>query len=144
MNHINCGKRKNTIYSIIGAAMEVHKVLGRGLLESVYQEALCIELTERGITYEREKHIPCFYKNHQLKKYFQLDLIVDDVIVELKNVNELSPIHRVQLFNYLRLTHMPYGILINFGTDSLQCERYAYLKENNECVLIDRNMNLAY
>ena len=106
--------------------MEVHRDLGGGLLEPIYNEALFLELQERGINCEREKQIPCFYKNHQLEKYYQMDLVVDDVIVELKSVKEIVPAHREQLFNYLRLTHMPMGLLINFGQASLQGERYAY------------------
>ena len=135
---------KETIYAIIGAAMEVHRVLGGGLLEPIYNEALCMELRERGVKCEREKQIPCFYKNHQLEKYYQMDLVVNDVIVELKSVSELLPVHREQLFNYLRLTRMPIGLLINFGQSSLQGERYAYFQEDNECVLIDRDMNFVY
>lgn len=73
-----------------------------------------------------------------------MDLVVEDVIVELKSVNELIPAHREQLFNYLRLTRMPIGLLINFGMSSLQGERYAYLDDDNECVLIDKNMDIVY
>jgi len=73
-----------------------------------------------------------------------MDLVVEDVIVELKSVSELTPAHREQLFNYLRLTRMPMGLLINFGQPSLQGERYAYFKDDNECVLVDRDMNLVY
>lgn len=141
MNYI---KHKEIVYSIIGAAMEVHRVLGGGLLEPIYKEALYWELQERGINCEREKHLPCFYKNRPLEKYYQMDLVVDDVIVELKSVRELTSAHREQLFNYLRLTKMPIGLLINFGQASLHGERYAYFKEDNECVLLDRNMDLVY
>ncbi len=141
---MNIIRHKEIIYSIIGAAMEVHRVLGGGLLEPIYNEALYLELLERGINCEREKQIPCFYKNHQLEKHYQMDLVVEDVIVELKSVSELIPAHREQLFNYLRLTRMPMGLLINYGQPSLQGERYAYFKDDNECVLVDRDMNLVY
>ena len=141
---MNIIRHKEIIYSIIGAAMEVHRVLGGGLLEPIYNEALYLELLERGINCEREKQIPCFYKSHQLEKDYQMDLVVEDVIVELKSVSELIPAHREQLFNYLRLTRMPMGLLINFGQPSLQGERYAYFKDDNECVLVDRDMNLVY
>ncbi|MBR1834952.1 MAG: GxxExxY protein [Bacteroidales bacterium] len=141
---MNIVKHKKIIYSIIGAAMEVHRELGGGLLEPIYNEALFLELQDRGIKCEREKQVQCFYKNHQLEKYYQMDLVVDDVIVELKSVSELIAAHRQQLFNYLRLTRMPMGLLINFGQSSLQGERYAYFKDDNECVLVDRDMNLVY
>ena len=141
---MNIVRHKEIIYSIIGAAMEVHRELGGGLLEPIYNEALFLELQDRGIKCEREKQVQCFYKNHQLEKYYQMDSVVDDVIVELKSVSELIAAHRQQLFNYLRLTRMPMGLLINFGQPSLQGERYAYFKDDNECVLVDRDMNLVY
>lgn len=135
---------KELVYSIIGAAMEVHHILGGGLLEPIYNEALYLELQKRGINCEREKHLPCFYKNRKLGKHYQMDLVVDDVIIELKSVDDITSAHREQLFNYLRLTKMPIGLLINFGRTSLQGERYAYFKEDNECVLLDRNMEYVY
>ena len=141
---MNIVRHKEIIYSIIGAAMEVHRELGGGLLEPIYNEALFLELQDRGIKCEREKQVQCFYNNHQLEKYYQMDLVVEDVIVELKSVSELIPAHREQLFNYLRLTRMPMRLLINFGQPSLQGERYAYFKDDNECVLVDRDMNLVY
>lgn len=124
--------------------MEVHRVLGGGLLEAIYNEALYWELIDRGLNCEREKHVPCYYKDCQLEKHYQMDLVVDDVIIELKSVSELNSAHREQLFNYLRLTRMPIGLLINFGQSSLQGERYAYFKDDNECALLDRNMDLVY
>ena len=95
---------KDTVYQIIGAAMNVHDELSWGLLEPVYNEALHLELLDNNIANEREKHLPCYYKHHQLEKLYQMDLVVDDVVVELKSVEELSSAHRAQLFNYLRLT----------------------------------------
>ena len=117
---------KDTVYQIIGAAMNVHDELSWGLLEPVYNEALHLELLDNNIANEREKHLPCYYKHHQLEKFYQMDLVVDDVVVELKSVEELSSAHRAQLFNYLRLTRKPIGLLINFGQPSLQGERYGY------------------
>lgn len=137
-------KYKDTVYNIIGAAMEVHDELNWGLLEPVYNEALHMELLDRGISNEREKQLACFYKNRQLEKYYQMDLVVDDVVVELKSVEELNSAHRAQLFNYLRLTQKPVGLLINFGQPSLQGERYGYDKETNECFLLDKNMQPVY
>ena len=135
---------KDIVYQIIGAAMNVHSELGWGLLEPIYNEALHLELLDLGIENEREKFLPCFYKQHKLEKHYQMDLVVKDVILELKSVSELTPSHRTQLFNYLRLTKKPIGLLINFGQASLQCERYFYDEKVNDCVLVDRNMNVLY
>ena len=135
---------KDIVYRIIGAAMEVHNELKWGLLEPVYNEALHWELLDRGIENEREKAVSCFYKHRLLDKHYQMDIVVDDIVVELKSVGELSSAHRAQLFNYLRLTKKPIGLLINFGQESLQGERYAYFEQTNECVLLDKNMNPVY
>ncbi len=132
---------KEIVYEIIGAAMAVHKELSWGLVESVYNEALHWELLDRGIENEREKYIPCFYKHHRMEKHFQMDLMVEDIIVELKSVSDINSAHRAQLFNYLRLTKKPIGLLINFGQPSLQGERYAYFDDTNECVLLNKDMD---
>ena len=117
---------KDKSYFIIGAAMEVHKVLGCGFLESVYQEALAMEPTERHIPYEREKQLDIYYKGILLDKKFYADFICyDDIILEIKAVTELIPVHRAQLLNYLKATKKRLGILINFGETSLRYERYA-------------------
>ena len=137
-------KYKDTVYQIIGAAMEVHSELNWGLLEPVYNEALHLELLDRGIDNEREKQLPCYYKHHKLEKFYQMDIVVGDVVVELKSVDELNSAHRAQLFNYLRLTKKPIGLLINFGQPSLQGERYGYDEESNECILLDKNMRPVY
>ena len=131
-------KYKDTVYQIIGAAMEVHSELNWGLLEPVYNEALHLELLDRGIDNEREKQLPCYYKHHKLEKFYQMDIVVGDVVVELKSVDELNSAHRAQLFNYLRLTKKPIGLLINFGQSSLQGERYGYDEETNDCILLDK------
>ena len=137
-------KYKDIVYQIIGASMEVHDELNWGLLEPVYNEALHLELLDRGVENEREKLLPCFYKGRRLDKYYQMDLVVGDVVVELKSVDELCSAHRAQLFNYLRLTRKPIGLLVNFGQASLQEERYGYDEETNECILLDKNMNPVY
>ena len=135
---------KDLVYKIIGSAMTVHGELGWGLLEPIYNEALYLELLEQGTESEREKHLSCYYKHYKLEKHYQMDLVVGDIIVELKSVSELTSAHRAQLFNYLRLTKKPIGVLINFGQSSLQGERYAYFEDTNECVLLDRNMEALY
>lgn len=118
---------KEEVYNIIGAAMEVHSVLGCGFSEAVYQEALAIELTERGIPFEQEKLIQIDYKGKVLKKYYQADFVCyDKIILELKALSALSPEHESQLLNYLKATGLKLGILINFGEKSLVYKRYIY------------------
>ena len=133
-------KYTNKVYKIIGAAMTVHSELGYGLLEPVYQEALHLELLDRGIANDREIEIPIYYKKHLLEKKYRMDIVVDDIIVELKSVTGLVSAHRAQLCNYLRLTRKPIGLLINFGEESLVGERWAYDQSTNECFLVDKNM----
>lgn len=133
-------KYVNKVYKIIGAAMTVHSEMGWGLLEPVYQEALHLELLDRGIANEREQEIPVYYKKHLLEKKYRMDIVVDDIIVELKSVTSLVPAHRAQLCNYLRLTRKPLGLLINFGEESLIGERWAYDEKTNECFIVDRYM----
>ena len=120
--------------------MAVHSEMGWGLLESVYQEALHLELIDRGIANERELEIPVYYKKHLLDKKYRMDLVVDDIIVELKSVSKLVSAHRAQLCNYLRLTRKPLGLLINFGEVNLIGERWAYDENTNECFIVDRNL----
>ena len=134
--------KENTdiVYRIIGAAMEVHRKLNWGLLEPVYQEALHLELLDRNIQNVREQQIDIFYKHHHLEKKYKMDIVVDDVVVELKSVTRLTSKHRAQLCNYLRLTKKPVGLLINFGEEQLIGERWAWDDETNRCFLVDKNM----
>ena len=120
--------------------MTVHSELNWGLLEPVYQEALHLELLDRGIDNQREQEITVYYKKHVLDKKYKMDIVVDDIIIELKSVSSLSPAHRAQLCNYLRLTRKPLGLLINFGEESLVGERWAYDADTNDCYIVDRNM----
>jgi GxxExxY protein len=136
----NLSKYANKVYKIIGASMTVHSELGYGLLEPIYQEALHLELLDRGIANDREIEIPVYYKKHLLEKKYRMDILVDDIIIELKSVTNLVPAHRAQLCNYLRLTRKPLGLLINFGEESLIGERWAYDADTNECFIVDRNM----
>lgn len=131
---------KDIVYQIIGAAMAVHSELGYGLLEPVYQECMQLELKLRGIDSVREQEISIYYKNQLLEKKYKMDLVVGDVVVEMKSVSELITAHRAQLCNYLRLTQKLIGILLNFGEESLVGERWAYDKETNRCYVVDRNM----
>ena len=106
---------------IIGAAIDVHRQLGPGLLESVYEECLCIELDNRGLKFDRQKAIGLRYKNRELGNKLVLDLLVENnVIVELKAVKKLEAIHEAQLLTYLKLTNNKYGLLINFNVQVLK------------------------
>jgi GxxExxY protein len=106
--------------SIIGAAIEVHRNLGPGLLESAYEECLCHELHLRGLDFKRQVALPLLYKGLKLDCGYKLDLIVQDqIILELKAVDKLLPIHEAQLLTYLRLTGKRVGLLINFNVPLL-------------------------
>ena len=110
----------NLTYKIIGCAMEVYKQLGPGLLESVYELALKHELNLNNIPVETQVEIRVNYKGVNISQNLRLDLLVDDsVIVELKSVDELKPVHYKQLLTYLRLMDKKVGLLINFNTDNL-------------------------
>ena len=107
--------------TIIGAAIEVHRALGPGLLESAYEECLCEELNLRGIAFERQKPLPVKYKGKQLDCGYRLDLLVANaVVLELKAVDALAPIHDAQLLTYMRLGGWKVGLLINFNVPILR------------------------
>lgn len=107
-------------HRIIGAAIEVHRELGPGLLESAYEECLAHEFTLRGLSYERQKPLPVTYKGIQVECGFRLDFLVENlVIVELKAVEDLSPVHQAQVMTYLKLTNCRLGLLINFNAYKL-------------------------
>jgi GxxExxY protein len=111
-------------YKIIGCSMEVHKTLGHGFLEPVYQEALALELAEADIPFMKEKVLDIHYKGKLLQKKYVADYVCfDEVIVELKAVESLSPDHLAQVLNYLKATGKKIGLLINFGSRSLQYKR---------------------
>jgi GxxExxY protein len=103
--------------SIIGAAIEVHRELGPGLLESAYEQCLCHELHLRGLSFKCQIDIPVSYKGLKLDCGYKIDLIVsDEVIVELKSVERILPVHEAQLLTYMKLSGKPVGLLINFNT----------------------------
>jgi len=106
---------------VIGAAIEVHRILGPGLLESVYEECLCKELELRYLPFERQKSLPVRYKGVEIDCGYRLDIVVhNEVIVELKSCNSLEPIHEAQLLTYLKLTGIKVGLLINFNVPVLK------------------------
>jgi GxxExxY protein len=107
-------------HRVIGAAIEVHRLLGPGFLESVYEEALCLELTLLRIRFERQVPISVIYKGERVGET-RLDLLVNDsLVVELKALESLAPIHLAQILSYLKATRFRLGLLINFGVDVLQ------------------------
>jgi GxxExxY protein len=130
-----CGQKKYNImsflyksetYSIIGAAMEVHKILGAGFLEAVYQEALEKEFLLRNIPFEREKQLKIWYKGQELSKYYAADFVCyDHIIVETKALSSLNE-HFSQIINYLKATKNEIGLLINFGQESLAYKRVIF------------------
>lgn len=108
-------------YKIIGCAYEVHKALGPGLLESTYETCLCYELDKLGIGFEKQKPLSIKYKDIKLDNGYRIDILVENqIVVELKSVEELLPIHTAQLLTYLRLSERPLGLLINFNVINLQ------------------------
>lgn len=116
-------------YAIIGAAMEVHSTLGPGFLESVYQEAMEIELAKRNIPFEAQQKIQIQYKGINLNQYYIADLVCfDKIIVELKATSSILPEHKAQIINYLHATGIKLGLLINFSEESLYFNRYPNYK----------------
>jgi len=109
--------KKKEVYSIVGAAIEVHRDLGPGFLEAVYQEAMEIELGLQGISFESQKLLPINYKGNLLRKEYIADLVCfDQIIVELKALERLSGKEEAQILNYLKATGLRVGLLINFGS----------------------------
>jgi GxxExxY protein len=114
---------------IIGCAIKVHKELGPGLLESAYEECLCYELSLAGLSYVRQKPIPVVYKEVKLECGYRMDILVEDtVIVELKTVDGIIPVHEAQLLTHMKFGHKKIGLLINFNVTVLKngIRRYVY------------------
>ena len=124
--------------------MEVHATLGRGMAEPIYQEALAVEMNKRDMVVEREKPLRLQYKDVILEKIYYADFYYNGVIIELKSVDEICSDHRAQLFNYMRITGKDRGILINFGEKRLRAERYLYLPEDDDFVLLTQDNYKEY
>ena len=119
--------RDQKTYTIIGAAMEVHKELGNGFLEAVYQEALEREFTYQEISNKSQPSVKIEYKRKPLKKRYEPDFICyDEVIVEIKAMDKLSGVEYAQIINYLKATNLKVGLLINFGSKSLEHKRFVF------------------
>jgi len=106
---------------IICAAVEVHRTLGPGLLETAYEECLCHELSLRGVAFDRQKVLPVFYKGKLLDCSYRLDVVVEGkVVLELKSVTRFEPIHDAQLLTYLKLSELKLGLLLNFNVSLMR------------------------
>jgi GxxExxY protein len=114
---------KELTKEIIGAAMEVHRHLGSGFLESVYEEAMVVEFGLKNINYERQKTLDVFYKEKKVKQFICDFLIKGSVLVELKAIKTLTDIETAQVLNYLKATGLRLGLLLNFGAKSLEYKR---------------------
>ncbi len=125
--------RHPTTSAVIDAAIQVHRVLGPGLLESVYQGCLAYELVRRQIPFQREVAIPVIYDGVRLDCGFRADLLVDgDLLIEVKSVEKLLPIHTAQVLTHLRLTGARQALLLNFGQMTLMAGLRSYLGHGNE------------
>ena len=120
-------ERDPQTYAIIGAAMEIHRQLGHGFLEAVYQEAAVIEFPLRQVPFEREVSLPIKYKNILLPTDYRSDFVCfSEIVVEFKALSRLSTVEESQLLNYLKATGLKRGLLINFGATSLQYKRLVW------------------
>jgi len=114
-------ERDSLSEKVIGLAIEVHRGLGPGLLESAYEECLCYELTQHGIDHERQVPLPVIYKSVRLDCGYRMDLVVErSLVVELKTVERLLPVHEAQLLTYLKLGRLKTGLLLNFNAAVLR------------------------
>ena len=132
------------IYDAVGAAMEVYNTLGRGLSELIYQEALAMEMAQRNMPFDREKKLNLYYKGKMMEKVFFADFLYKDIVMELKSVESICSDHRAQLFNYMRITKKYRGILLNFGEKKLRAERYLYIPDDDNFVLLAQDNYMNY
>lgn len=132
---IDIHQLKEHVYDIVGALYEVHKELGAGLNEYCYQEGLQIQLEESNIPYEKELTFHPSYHGHTMQTHYRVDFLCKgDIIIECKSVEKLSPDHRAQLFNYMRLLNLPCGILVNFAPKNADIQRYFFDTDSRDIV----------
>jgi GxxExxY protein len=124
---MNADVRDPQTFAIIGAAMTVHRELGHGFLEAVYQEALQLELTSSGIPFAREVDLPIRYKQHLLATHYRADFVCfGSIIVEVKALAKIGGPEQAQILNYLKASGLAVGLLLNFGAPSLEHKRYVW------------------
>jgi GxxExxY protein len=121
----------NQTYQIIGAALEVHKELGCGFLEPVYQEAIEFEFGDRGIPFKSQAGMPVFYKGRRLKAPYRADFVCyEEIVVELKALTKVGEFEWAQVLNYLKASNHERGLLINFGAKSLEHRRFVWSRDS--------------
>ena len=118
--------------AIIGAAIDVHKALGPGLLESAYEACLCHELLKRGLTFERQKPLPLVYGDVKLDCAYRMDIVVEQsVVIEVKSVERLTAVHAAQMISYLKISGLHVGLVINFNVQNLIARGGVMRRVNN-------------
>lgn len=134
MNLIEEHNKKYSFFKdITGVAMQIHREYHPGLLESAYEAALKYLLKQKNYNVKSQVHVPIFWRDIQLEENYRIDLLINDnIIIELKATKQIISEHRKQLHNYMRLTHIPYGMIINFGMPSLYSEWYELDTKINE------------
>ena len=134
MNLIEEHNKKYSFFKdITGVAMQIHREYHPGLLESAYEAALKYLLKQKNYNVKSQVYVPIFWRNIKLEENYRIDLLINDnIIIELKATKQIISEHRKQLHNYMRLTHIPYGMIINFGMPSLYSEWYELDTKTNE------------
>ncbi len=128
-------KKDPRTHQIIGSAMEVHRSLGHGFLEAVYHEALGMEFASKQIPFQSEVELPIYYKNETRLTSYRADFVCyDGIVVELKALNKLSGKEESQIINYLKATKLEVGLLLNFGTPSLEYKRFTFTNKSIKSV----------
>jgi len=127
ISQIDADSKDQQTHAVIGAAMEVHRQLGPGFLEAVYQQALAIEFAARAVPFAREVELPVYYKEQRLACSYRADFVCyESVIVELKALQAITGVEDAQLLNYLKATRLERGLLLNFGHPSLEFKRFVF------------------
>jgi GxxExxY protein len=125
------GELERVAATIVDAALKVHKTLGPGLLESVYEQCLAHEIAKRGLRFARQPALAVIYDGEQIEAGYRLDLLVEDcVVVEIKSVETLTPLHQAQVLTYLKLSGLPLGFLINFNSPTLKQGLKRYVRSS--------------
>lgn len=129
--NLTTSKLNDLVYQVTGAAIEVHRALGPGLLENIYSECMQHELSLRGIDFVAEKRVPINFKELKTSTNLRLDLLIENILViELKSVKEILPIHEAQILSYMKLLNLPKGLIINFNVTNIVKEgQYSFVNQ---------------